>query len=205
MTEAIKKLARRGELVAYFGYGSLVNRATLSASVVDASPARLSGWARRWRPRPDMPGFPAALLTVSRSQGAAMDGLVVFDRRENLETVDRREARYHRREIDPADVSTHKKIPSGCPLYVYEAMEELPVHREPPRILRSYLNVVMQGFLVEHGIGGVGRFVAETADFHVPIHEDSHAPVYPRHVAISDTERDLFHSLLVDRKAPASE
>ena len=205
MTDEIAKLARRGELVAYFGYGSLVNRATLTASVVDASPARLTGWARRWRPRPDMPGFPAALLTVSRRQGAAMDGLVVFDRRENLEAVDRREARYHRREIDPAEVSATTAIPSDCPLYVYEAMEELPVHREPPRILRSYLNVVMQGFLVEHGIGGVERFVAETAGFDVPIHEDAHAPVYPRHVAISDAQRNLFHTVLISRIASVIE
>ncbi len=204
MSADIGELARRGDLVAYFGYGSLVNRATLSATVLDAMPARLSGWARRWRPRPDMPGFPAALLTVSRQQGAALDGLVVFDRRENLEAVDRREGRYRRREIDPGQVSARKDIPEGCPLYVYEAMVELPVHRDPPRILRSYLNVVMQGFHAEHGQDGVERFIAETAEFHIPIHEDAHEPVYPRHVGISDAERRLFEAILTTRLESAA-
>ena len=55
---------RGSAFVAYFGYGSLVNRATLRTEIVDMVPARLSGWRRCWRHRPDMPGFPAALLTV---------------------------------------------------------------------------------------------------------------------------------------------
>lgn len=36
-------------IVAYFGYGSVVNRATLRTSIVDPIPARLSGWRRYWR------------------------------------------------------------------------------------------------------------------------------------------------------------
>src|SRR6185312_7370829 len=74
----------KGALVAYFGYGSLVNRATLRTDIVDIVPARLVVWRRYWRPRPDMPGFPAALLTVRREPGCYCDGVLIVDRAENL-------------------------------------------------------------------------------------------------------------------------
>ena len=182
-------------LVAWFGYGSLVNRATIGWSYLDAHPARLAGWRRHWRPRPDMPGFPAALLSVARDDKAGCDGLLVIDSAKNLPALDRREGRYHRRRIDSSSITCAHALPSGCPVYVYEAMSDLPVHRDPPRILRSYLDVVMQGFLHMHGRAGLERFMAETSDFHLPIHEDRHAPVYPRHVPADGKEHALFDAL----------
>ncbi|KGF67599.1 hypothetical protein LL06_21370, partial [Hoeflea sp. BAL378] len=53
-------MAREARLVGYFGYGSLVNRRTLHPGVVAAWPARLSGWRRTWRARPDMGPTPLA-------------------------------------------------------------------------------------------------------------------------------------------------
>ena len=47
----IEALAREGALIAYFGYGSLVNRATLRTNVVGAGRARLKGWRREWQGR----------------------------------------------------------------------------------------------------------------------------------------------------------
>ncbi len=197
--------AAQGGLVAYFGYGSLVNRATHRTEIVSAVPARLRGWRRAWRPRPDMPGFPAALLTVVPEEGAVCDGLLVFDRAENLAAVDAREARYNRHHVQ---VDTLEFVAGDaeidCPVYVYVADETLPPHAEPPLILRSYLDAVMQGFLVEHGEEGLRRFVAETANFDTPFHEDREAPVYPRAVVLSDAERLLFDSLLAARSTPAS-
>jgi len=38
-------------LIAYFGYGSLVNRNTLAPGYVAAYPARLRGWCRHWQSR----------------------------------------------------------------------------------------------------------------------------------------------------------
>lgn len=197
MKNALDEAWREGEgIVAYFGYGSLVNRATHRTEIVGAMPARLCGWRRSWRPRPDMPGFPAALLTVAQDEASVCDGLLVFDRAENLAAVDAREARYNRHHvrIDTLEIAAAETV--RCPVYVYVADEELPRHAEPPRILRSYLDAVMQGFLAEHGEEGLTRFVTETENFDTPLHEDRHAPVYPRAVELSEAERLMFDLLL---------
>jgi cation transport regulator ChaC len=188
-----------GELVAYFGYGSLVNRATHRTRIVDAFPARLVGWRRFWRPRPDMPGFPAALLTVREEEGAVCDGLLVIDRAANLAAVDEREARYRRLPLLSRALETSQPVPEGCPVFVYVAEEDIPAHPGPPAILRSYLEAVLQGFLVEHGEQAVRRFMAETHGFDTPLHDDRAAPVYPRAVTLSESEKTLFESLLAER------
>lgn len=189
-------------IIAYFGYGSLVNRATLRTEIVDAVPARLSGWRRLWRPRPDMPGFPAALLSVRVEEGASVDGLLVFDRAENLAAVDAREAHYHRRTVRHERLEVAGSRPCNCPTFVYEAKTELPVMPQPPlmpqppRILQSYLDAVLQGFLIEHGEAAVRRFIDETEGFDLPILRDRAAPRYPRAVRLEPIERDLFDGLL---------
>ncbi len=194
--DALARLCARGEIVAYFGYGSLVNRATHRTAILHAVPARLAGWRRTWRPRPDMPGFPAALLSIRPDQNAVCDGLVVFDRAENLAAVDAREARYRRVALPAASLETVAPLPDGLPLHVYLAQTDIPPHPEPPMILRSYLDAVLQGFLAEHGEAGVRRFVAETEGFVTPIHDDRARPIYPRAVDLAAHEVALFEALL---------
>ncbi|MEM5472468.1 gamma-glutamylcyclotransferase family protein [Hoeflea sp. AS60] len=199
-----------GEFVGYFGYGSLVNRATIATGVVAAYPARLKGWHRTWRARPDMeadmgptPGvtLPEALtpslLTAHRAPGAAIDGLLVIDRADNLPVIDAREFRYHRRDISISDLEFTQTadangIDPDIRLHVYEARIEHPPTQGPSPILRSYLDAVMQGFLREFGPDGLHRFVTETDAFHMPIHEDRHAPLYPRAVTLLASESELF-------------
>ena len=127
------------------------------------------------------------------------DGVLVVDRAENLAAVDAREARYIRRAIDRAQVELLGGVPDGLPLYVYTADEALPPHAEPPRILRSYLDAVMQGFLALHGEDGLRRFIAETESFDIPVHEDRDRPTYPRAVSLTPSEVDLFDRLLSER------
>lgn len=191
-------------LVAYFGYGSLVNRATLRTSVIDLAPARLLGWRRFWRPRPAMPGRPAALLTVRREAGSVVDGVVVIDRTENLAAVDAREAHYRRVELRADEIEAVHSLPADCPLHVYEA-EDYPPHPEPPLILQSYLDAVMQGFLAMHGEAGLRRFMAETHGFaDIPLFADRKAPAYPRAVLLTEAERTLFDALCREYGPPGS-
>ncbi|WP_394689080.1 gamma-glutamylcyclotransferase family protein [Hoeflea sp.] len=200
-------------LVGYFGYGSLVNRATLRPGIVGAHRARLKGWRRTWRPRPDMgptpgvnlpDGLMPALLTAERAADQAIDGLLVIDLADNLGHVDEREFRYHRRDLtlddlEVSDLSLSELSGGGIALHVYEARSEpLPVSG-PSHILCSYLDAVMQGFLNEFGTAGLHRFVAETDAFHTPIFEDRHAPVYPRAVSLSREEIEVFDAALTSR------
>ena len=217
--EPLTESAGAGELVGYFGYGSLVNRATLATGVVAAFPARLRGWRRTWRPRPDMgptpgvtlpDGLTPSLLTAHRAEDASIDGLLVIDLAVNLPVIDAREFRYHRRDITLAELTfdaarterdTGLRLDPGTRLHVYEARTEHPETIGPSPILRSYLDAVMQGFLNEFGEGGVHRFVAETDAFHMPIHEDRHRPIYPRAVTLSAAEAELF-DLALGRRTP---
>lgn len=199
MTFTSKSTGSSEGLVAYFGYGSLVCRATHRTEIVDAIPARLKEWRRHWRPRPDMPGFPAALLSVRPDETAICDGLLVIDRAENLSAVDAREARYRRIAIDPADLIIDRVLPADFPVWLYVADETLPPHREPPAILRSYLDAVLLGFTLEHGEDGLHRFLAETEGFDTPIHDDREAPVYPRAVSLEAHHAGLIEAALAAR------
>lgn len=185
-------------LVAYFGYGSLVNRATHRTEIVDAMPARLLGWRRSWCPPPTISAASMALLSVRRMAGAGCDGLLVIDRAGNLAAVDRREARYRRVTLDPSEIECRGVLPD-CEIYVYEVAAEPPAVENPPAILRSYLDAVMQGFRVEHGETGLNRFVEETNGFHLHIHDDRAQPRYPRAVRIESHEAELFEAALARR------
>lgn len=215
----LAQLAGSKDLVGYFGYGSLVNRATLRTEIVAAWPARLKGWRRTWRPQPVMehdsvaisaPGtaLTPALLTAERAPHGFIDGLLVIDFAVNLPEVDAREFHYHRRDIALTDLefissgsaSVSERTPApNFNVHVYEARSERPRAQGHSPILRSYLDAVMQGFLREFGPDGVHRFVAETHDFHTEIHEDRHAPLYPRAVTLSPAEIELFELSLARR------
>ena len=70
-------------------------------------------------------------------------------------------------------------------------------------ILRSYLDVVAQGFLVEFGESGVADFFASTDNWHIPILDDRAEPRYPRHQSLSLAETELVDhhiNLLGSRK-----
>lgn len=188
-------------LIGYFGYGSLVNRATLRTEIVTAYPARLSGYRRVWRPRPahapKFGGIGPAVLTSQRAEGASIDGLLVIDRLENLPDVDQRENLYRRNDITTSDLAFVNDAPAlDFPLFVYEQDYEPEEGAAPSPILRSYLDAVMQGFLTVFGEEGLARFISETDGFDLPIHEDRDDPVYPRPVRLADGEAEIFERIL---------
>lgn len=206
----LAELAVDGRLVGYFGYGSLVNRATLRTGIVAAYPARLNGWRRFWRAPPDLGSLDhdrvrPALLTVGRQAGAAIDGLLVIDLADNLAAVDAREIHYHRRDIaDDELVFAGTRPGFSCPLHVYEAREDVPAVAGAPLIWRSYLDAVLQGFRAEYGVDGVHRFMAETGGFDFAVEEDRTAPLYPRAVRLDGEEIGLYDALTARLKAAAT-
>ena len=188
-------------LIGYFGYGSLVNRATLRTEIVTAYPARLTGYRRVWRPRPahapKFGGIGPAVLTSQRAEGVSIDGLLVIDKLKNLPDVDERENLYRRNDIATSDLAFEDDTPAlDFPLFVYEQDYEPEEGAAPSPILRSYLDAVMQGFLTVFGEEGLARFISETDGFDLPIHEDRDDPVYPRPVRLADGEAEIFERVL---------
>ena len=191
-------------LVGYFGYGSLVNRHTLRTLYVATRRARLSGWRRHWQGRGvEIAGDVGeiALLSVHRHPAAVISGMLVVDRAAHLPEIDLRERHYDRVTLAAGELALHEAAPAGgqspgqC--HVYVARPELKCGREP-RLLQSYLDAVMAGFLAEYGEEGVREFVATTAGFDREAILDRHAPLYPRAVELPPATAKRFDALLVD-------
>lgn len=201
--EKLKRAMDDGPIVAYFGYGSLVNRTTLRTRYIDAAPARLSGWKRCWRPRPAVDTAAGAsvssMLSARQDDVHAIDGLLVYDSLENLPQVDQREARYDRVSVHIDSLDIDVDVPEGCPVYIYEAHTNTAPHDPGDPILQSYLDAVMQGFMHEFGEIGVRGFLHSTDGFERPVRSDRHDPVYSRAVALPDHQRTLFDEMLIEK------
>ncbi|SER74677.1 ChaC-like protein [Tranquillimonas rosea] len=171
----------------FFGYGSLVNRATHSYAA--AHPARLHGWRRVWR-HTDLQ--PQAFLTAVPVEGSAIDGLIAAVPGADWAALDARETGYDRvaaprvdHPVGDVDVRVYT-IPKGK-------------HRVPDDtcpILLSYLDVVVQGYLTEFGESGVEAFFATTDGWDTPIRDDRHAPLYPRAQVLEPRERAMVDAHL---------
>ena len=193
----LARLASDGQVVAYFGYGSLVNRHTLRTKFLGIRRAEVSGWRRFWLPRGD---HVPALLSVMPEDGHLTQGVVVYDHADHLPSVDEREAGYRRRVVMPGHVTIENEPLSGVPLFIYEAspLEETAA-QTGAFILQSYLDAVLQGFLTLYGEDGVRRFVAETKGFKTVLLCDRDRPIYPRSIRLADEEAALFDDLLGER------
>ncbi len=195
------------EYFAYFGFGSLVNRNTLPENLVDAVPTKLKGWRRHWQARPINAATPArfhslALLSIHRDPACNINGLVIIDRIENQPALRQREHAYQNvtlqsdeLEIDGSGLVDITDIPVHVHMSPDNSSGNSPTcqnSKKPISILRSYLDVVMQGYLREFGEAGLGEFMATTKGFELPIVEDRAAPVYSRHQVISRRETAIF-------------
>lgn len=158
----------------FFGYGSLVNRAT--HDFTDPHPARLCGWCRAWR-HTDL--RPVAFLTAIPAPGTEIDGLIAHVPGGDWQALDQREWAYDR---VPATRSVRHPVRAPIDIAVYavpESRHTAPTDRYP--LLLSYLDVVIQGYLREFGESGADRFFDTTKGWDTPILDDRGTPRYPRH------------------------
>jgi cation transport regulator ChaC len=184
--------------IAYFGYGSLVNLGSLRTPYISAHRVTLTGWKRAWLARPKVEGSFAiedglAFLSVVASPGAQIDGLLITDHASSLASLDEREALYSRVDVDEKDLDHHDEPIVTDDRFLYVADE--PAAHSEAKILRSYLDVVMQGYLQQFGKAGLARFMQTTLNFDCPILEDRDEPLYPRATSLSDEEISLFAQL----------
>lgn len=158
----------------FFGYGSLVNRATHTYPNVSLATAH--GWRRAWVQTSNRP---FAYLSAVRASGHRIDGLIAEVPNADWIALDEREAAYARI-LDTSNV-THTR--SDTPDISIYAVPETSFAENPETypILLSYLDVVLHGYLQEFGEKGVHDFFASTDGWQTPILNDRVAPNYPRH------------------------
>jgi len=166
----------------FFGYGSLVNRAT--HAYPDPRPARLEGWRRVWVHT----GLrPVAYLSVEPAEGEIL-GLVAEVPGGDWTALDRREAAYDRH---PVTTRLH-----ACGTEMAARVYAVPPgHAAPPDtrhpVVLSYIDTVVQGFLEVFGRAGAAHFFETTAGWGGPITDDRAAPRYPRATALTAAERAI--------------
>lgn len=167
---------------AFFGYGSLVNRAT--HDFAPGEPARLKGWRRVWR-HTRLRDWP--YLSAEPAEGG-IDGLVAAVAGADWAGLDLREAAYRRHAIVPDGLSATPHWAEAVQIYAVDEDHALPPNAHP--ILLSYLDTVVQGFLREFGRTGVEGFFATTTAW-TALLDDRAAPFYPRAQATTAAERRL--------------
>jgi len=193
----------KSNLVGYFGFGSLVNRDTLRTDFIDHIPASLHGWRRHWQTRSKTAerfgNSPTelVLLSIHEDRTCILDGAIVIDHISNLAAVDEREAGYSRVRLDRSVLDVPGDIELPGDIYVYVAHPVDPSEDGKGALLQSYLDAVMQGYLLSFGEEGVSKFIDTTVGFNRSIVTDRTVPVYPRSVELSVTEALLFDRELV--------
>jgi gamma-glutamyl AIG2-like cyclotransferase len=164
----------------FFGYGSLVNRATHDYEL--ARPARVIGWRRKWR---HTSLRDVAYLTVQEAPGHRIDGLIAAVPNADWAALDIREKAYDRLHLPDRHVDHDH--PDNISVQIYKTK---PGNDAPPTVLHpillSYLDTVIHGYLDVFGEQGVHDFFDSTDGWDSPIHNDRDAPIYPRHSAPKD-------------------
>jgi hypothetical protein len=163
----------------FFGYGSLVNRAT--HDYPGAQAGSLTGWRRVWVHAATRP---VAFLSVERSAGVTIAGLVAQVPGGDWAALDAREFAYDRQPVQVAtgagpQAAQVYAVPGGAP----------PTDGNP--ILLSYLDAVVQGFLREYGPEGAAGFFATTGGWQAPVRDDRADPGYPRAQVLTPAERQV--------------
>jgi len=166
----------------FFGYGSLVNRAT--HDYPRATRARLTGWRRAWT---HTTLRQVAYLSAVPAEGAVIEGLIASVPGHDWAALDERERAYHRHEVSHIVEHDAQGRLSVQVYAVPGTHAAAPTVRHP--ILLSYIDVVVQGYLREFGPEGARRFFETTDGWEAPILNDRARPVYARHQALTGDER----------------
>ncbi len=177
----------------FFGYGSLVNRAT--HDFPRAARARVRGWARTWK-RTRL--RKVAFLTAVEAPGVEIDGLIAAVPGADWTALDEREWAYHRLPVTEI-THEHGTVPD-VQIYRTKPEHDTDATEEHP-ILLSYLDTVIQGYLREFGEAGAIGFFETTQGWDAPILDDRTEPVYARAQVLTREERDFVDERLAQLSA----
>ena len=161
-------------------------------------PARLAGWRRDWRHWVDGPTRKATALTIEPCDRTVVAGMIARVPAEAWEALVAREAGYRTVAIEASRIA--HSGPDDARVFTFQSMSSRRGSAEHP-IPQSYVDCVMKGFLDNFGASSLQGFIDTTDGWEVPIHRDRHAPTYPRAVALSKDEIDLFDGMLRENGA----
>ncbi|MEM7694296.1 MAG: gamma-glutamylcyclotransferase family protein [Pseudomonadota bacterium] len=168
-----------------FGYGSLVNIATLPPHEA-ATPFCAKGWRRAWRTTSRKATGGNCALSVEADPDGAIDGLIITFPDTAWPTIAAREKNYDALHLhEDADVIIFK---------AKAAADRLGDASHP--IFLSYIDTTLQGFLQHFGEAGAARFMTSTDGWATPIVNDRAAPDYPRAQQLSRQEQESVDRLL---------
>lgn len=175
----------------FFGYGSLVNRAT--HSYPNARRATAVGWKRAWVHTSER-NF--AYLSAIRSPDSQIDGLIAEVPGADWAALDAREHAYDRI-LDSANIQHDHDHNPDIAIYSVPVSARADINIRHP-VLLSYLDVVLQGYMREYGAAGAAHFLTTTEGWDAPILNDRNNPIYPRHQRLSAQETELIDDGLND-------
>jgi len=172
-----------------FGYGSLINRASVRHTLADEAigevvPGRISGWRRSWSNRVvarGRTGLGACVEAEGRINGVAIELLDP-----DFAALDLREAGYMRERVKDQTLVDGE-------LWLYTKPDGMPASAEFP-VAVSYLEVVLSGCLAL-GREFAVEFLTETPGL-TALMNDRAAPVYPRRVPLAADEIAAIDDLL---------
>lgn len=169
-----------------FGYGSLVNRATLPNAIAIRR-VTVTGWRRSWRATSLTPRGGVCALSVVADPSCAIDGLMVTLDDAHWPLIRAREHRY-----EPLTLCGEHA--GGIIFQAAPAVDRFGDADHPIHL--SYVDCIVQGYRGEFGPRGVDRLFASTEGWHVPILDDRHALRYPRAQRLSPYELRLVDAML---------
>lgn len=196
--------------ITYFGYGSLVNRAT-RPSAERAQPARLHGWRRVWGHRvigsaDARTGAKQSCCSLSvepiseADSSQFIDGVLVTIPLSELPVLDERENGYERVMLPASDFT----LPQACDaknvhVYVSDDQHAGRSNKDYP-ILQSYVDCVLAGYCAVFDQAGMQHFVDTTVGWEGTIENERTTPKYPRAVTLSKQQLDTIDALVSERR-----
>ena len=186
-------------MIAYFGYGSLVNRETRPV-LEEAFRARLTGWERHWAHRVSDDATARHCTSLSArpatTAATAIDGVVVLIEESELPSLDLRESGYFRQTIPAAAFDIEADLPVE-EVAIYQSLPEnfAPANEDFP-ILQSYIDCVMAGYARLFDTHGLNEFMRTTIGWSGDILNDRAQPHYPRAVSLSDAQKTEYELLM---------
>lgn len=191
----LQGLADRGQLIAYVGYGSLVNVDTHRTPSIGYVPVKLRGWGRIWCARGDKAEAQPAFLSGIENEASQIDALLVYDHIDSLTSLDAREHGYDRLVLDRNNIDAAQPL-LDCPIYIYRAQDLQPADPAQCHLLQSYVDAVWLGHEVQFGHEAITQFIATTQNWALPLKRDRIAPIYPRPVPITPDDAARFDAMI---------